>query len=341
MAMTIRGLAKKAGVSPATVSLALRNHPRISKTMRDRIQRLAKKEGYVPNPIVSKLIAQVRASKTTLYKSTIAIVNTSEHVSDTEEPTVRSWTEAAAARARELGYYVDHFVTSKEHLRPERLIDILDARGIQGLIVTGPFHNNIIDPKFDALWARSVAVVLGERPVRPALSCVINNQFNTVIQAMREARTLGYQRPGLCVHPDIDELLEQRLSGGYLVGQQALPPDARLPALAYAPDDQPGFERWFAEHRPDVILTLHTEVKAWLESMGCKVPGDCGLIHLDLSPATPGWAGMWQNHDDASTAAVDMLTGQLYRNEIGPPRFQKCMVINSDWRLGKTVKAKR
>lgn len=335
--MTIRGLAKKAGVSPATVSLALRNHPRISKAMRERIQRLAKKEGYVPNPIVSKLIAQVRASKTTLYKSTIAIVNTSEHVSDTEEPTVKSWTEAAAARAKQLGYFVDHFVTSKEHLRPERLIDILDARGIQGLIVTGPFHNNIIDPKLDALWARSVAVVLGERPVRPALSCVINNQFNTVIQAMREAGKLGYARPGLCVHPDIDVLLEQRLSGGYLVGQQALPAKARLPMVDYRPEDRTAFARWFEKHRPDVILTLHTEVRDWLAGMGVKVPTDCGLIHLDLPPGASDWAGMWQNHEHASTAAVDMLTGQLYRNEIGPPRFQKCMVINSEWRTGKTV----
>jgi len=47
---TLRSLAAEAGVSPLTVSLPLRNHPRISATTGERIQQLAELRGYTPDP---------------------------------------------------------------------------------------------------------------------------------------------------------------------------------------------------------------------------------------------------------------------------------------------------
>lgn len=47
--ITIRDIAKKAGVSVSTASRALNNNPRISIETRQRIQALATAEGYLPN----------------------------------------------------------------------------------------------------------------------------------------------------------------------------------------------------------------------------------------------------------------------------------------------------
>lgn len=57
---TIRTLAKLAGVSSATVSLALRNHPRIRPQVRERIQKIAAEAGYRLNAIVSHLIPDLQ-----------------------------------------------------------------------------------------------------------------------------------------------------------------------------------------------------------------------------------------------------------------------------------------
>ncbi|MGE5592919.1 MAG: LacI family DNA-binding transcriptional regulator [Betaproteobacteria bacterium] len=46
MPVSIRELARMAGVSPSTVSRALSGNPRISQTRRDQIQRLAEEKGY-------------------------------------------------------------------------------------------------------------------------------------------------------------------------------------------------------------------------------------------------------------------------------------------------------
>ncbi len=47
--VTIRDIAKRAGVSVSTASRALNNHPKISQKTRDKIQALADEMGYMPN----------------------------------------------------------------------------------------------------------------------------------------------------------------------------------------------------------------------------------------------------------------------------------------------------
>jgi hypothetical protein len=73
--------------------------------------------------------------------------------------------------------------------------------------------------------------------------------------------------------------------------------------------------------------------------MKITVPDDIGLVHLDLHAGLKDWAGMRQNNEQIGIAAVDMLVGQLHRNEFGPPPFQKCMFIEGTWVDGETVRA--
>ena len=55
--ITQKDIAHHAGVTQATVSLALRNHPSVSAEVRDRIVALAEKLGYRPDPMLSSLVA--------------------------------------------------------------------------------------------------------------------------------------------------------------------------------------------------------------------------------------------------------------------------------------------
>src|ERR1700712_2596131 len=57
---TMRHIAELAGVSVMTVSLALRNHARITQKTRTRIQEIATRIGYRPHPYVSALMANLK-----------------------------------------------------------------------------------------------------------------------------------------------------------------------------------------------------------------------------------------------------------------------------------------
>ena len=51
MPVTLTHIARKAGVSPATVSLALRGDRRVAEATRERVCGIAEKAGYVPNNV--------------------------------------------------------------------------------------------------------------------------------------------------------------------------------------------------------------------------------------------------------------------------------------------------
>lgn len=336
---TIRSLAKLAGVSKATVSLALRDNPRIRQTERERIQKLAAEAGYEPNALMAQLLAQLRASQVPAYQNTLGLLYMTTAIAELNAVTTfREWFAACKARARQLGYGVDEFMLYESGMNAERLTKILDARNIRGLVVMGPFRQSVIPPGFDAIWKRFVAVVIGMRPVRPALSCAANDQFSTAKQAMFALRELGYRRPGLCINPEVDAHVEDRFQAGFSIGQKNLPKNDRLPVFDFQPTARERFQRWVKIHRPDSIVTLHHEIKAWVEEMGLDVPGDVGLIHLDRVPELEGWAGTRQNHESVGYAAIDLVVGQLHRNEIGIPPFQKCTFTSSTWIAGATVR---
>ena len=58
MAVTIKDIAKLAGVSYATVSRALNDHPEVSVKTKERVLKIAKEHGYSPNEIARGLVKQ-------------------------------------------------------------------------------------------------------------------------------------------------------------------------------------------------------------------------------------------------------------------------------------------
>jgi DNA-binding LacI/PurR family transcriptional regulator len=337
---TIRTLAKLAGVSNATVSLALRNHPRIRASERERIQKIAAEAGYKTNALVSHLTAQMRLSRTSTYQSTLGLICVSKEAASLKQvSTFRDWIDGCRERASLLGYGFDEFILCETKMTPARLVQILDTRDVRGLLIVGPFSNNILPPELAPLWERSASIVLGIRPIEPSLAFVANDQFSTAAQAVRELKKLGYKRFGFCVHPDVDSLVENRFSGGFSVEQSKLPPKDRLPLFHFKPDREKDFRLWVERHQPDVILTLHPEVMKWTKAMGLDIPGDIGIVHLDRTADFENWAGVQQNNLHIGRAAVDMVVGQLHRNEFGVPPFQKCMFISGTWVNGPTVRS--
>jgi len=334
---TIRSLAKEAKVSTATVSMALRNDPRITPEVREYVQKLAKKSGYQINPVISRLLSQMRSSQSTARQGILGFLSTSSHSEDASSAFTKTWLAAARQRAEELGFWLDEFALHEKKLSPGRLLEILEARNIRGLMLAGPFLDHSISRDLYDILGRSSVVVVGERTSKPALDCVLNDQFLTTSDAVAKCLASGYRRPGLCVHPDLDAVVENRFSAGFLVSQRQLPADRRIPEHPYQARGEKEFVVWVRRYHPDVILTLHPEIKIWLERMGMPCPQNVGLVHLDRTEELTGWSGMKQDHEHLGAAAVEMLINHLYHNEVGIPPFQRCLFLGSRWVEGRTT----
>ena len=98
--ISLANIAREAGCSRSTVSLALRDNPSIPRCTRDRIKALAERMNYKPNPFVSKLLAETARTRYSNRGAVIAYLAT--------QPLWEGWQEhrppgfeAACRRAQE------------------------------------------------------------------------------------------------------------------------------------------------------------------------------------------------------------------------------------------------
>jgi LacI family transcriptional regulator len=331
-------IAERAGVGKATVSLALRDDPRLRPETRRRIQKLAAKMGYRTNATVANLMAQLRAGGAHRYQATLGLLNVSTDPGLlTTLRSFREWTKGCHERAGQLGYALDPFWLHEPGITPARLPGILGSRHIRGLIIATPLDGSGLADGLDPIWRHFSCVVVGIRPARPPLNFSANDQFATAFQAVHRLWGCGCRRVGLVLSPEVDAMVERRYSAGFWAAQETIDRCERIPAFPFQQSREAPFRAWCTQHRPDAILTIHDEVKPWIEQMHINVPGDLALAHLDRHQALPAWSGMDQNNPLIGAAAVDMVVGQLHRNETGLPQFPKASFIQSTWVDGPTT----
>ena len=334
-------LARAAGVSKNTVSLALRSDPQIPATTRARIEALAAEMGYQKNPTVAHLMARLRADVSSGHKATLALLNAHEdrHAFRTH-PTIPTYVEGCRRRAGLSGYSLDEFWLHDPKLDGASLNKILRTRNIRGVIVVGLMNSNRLPERFLPTWEEFPCVVTGVRTRDPALSFACTDHHMLAMRAVENALRLGYRRPGLVLDGVIDRLVEHRFTSGYLIARQQLAAAHRLKPfykVTEARRDPELFRRWFEKEKPDVILTLYHVVRRWLDGMGLHAPEDMGLIQLEWRPDHPQWAGMHQHNDVVGEAAVEMVIGMIHNGERGIPLFPRATLLGSTWVEGATV----
>lgn len=327
----MRQIAEAAGVSKSAVSLALRDDPRMAKATRERIQRIAKEMGYKKNNLVATLMAQLRSPDKVKFQGNLALLNCSEHSKLFAWNTFRDFKEGIAQRADQLGYGLEEFWVRQPGLKPERLVQILRARSIEGVIFGAVMRPEDLMPGGTELWTECSMAVVGMRPMHPGLPCAMNNHFQTAQCAVRGVLARGYQRPALVVDRSLDELLERRFSGGYITGIEDTAPQNRLAPYWFDREKRDDFLAWFRKQRPDVILCLHEELPVWLSAAGFGIPGDVALVHLDRDPVHSVWAGMEQNNFIVGSGAADICINQIHRREFGLRDHPKLVLIDSEW----------
>lgn len=333
-------IAAEARVHKATVSLALRNDPKLPETTRNRIQAIAQELGYAPNPLVSMLMSRVRR-RDVRYRGTLAYLHTVPRGDPRLEETVhRNYLAGAKARAAELGYHLDEFFLDGDGMTGERVRRLLGARGVAGLVIEHtpsafcPSRNLPFD------CARLAAVAIGTPLGTPRLHYVANDQYMRAIIAARELLALGYRRLGL-VLSDIrfDSAMAHRCSAGFWAVQSYVSEIPRIPILRLGGKaDAAALSAWRRRHRPDVILGTHEKVCRLLRAGGARVPDTVGWAHLDWLPPFAPMAGVHGNSARTGSAAVDVIVSQVHRGESGPPANAMNHFVSGSWIPGDTVR---
>jgi len=335
---SIRDVAAAAGVHFTTVSLALRNDPRLRASTREQIHATANRLGYRRNPLITELMENVRTRKGRLSPQVIAFCThwqTGDGWKQIE--THRLFFEGARLRAENLGYRLNHFNLAQTGYTPGRWSRILSARGIRGIVLAS-FQTLISELALD--WSQFCAVRIDPNPKNPHLDTVCSNQSQITRLAFLQARSRGYQRIGLAVHKLVDERLGDAFLSGYLREQNEVPASQRLKPFRTTEDwNGDAFAKWFSKERPDAIVALSADVVAqWLEEVGKKVPENVGVIDLDQKASDGRMSGMRKNHLLLGATAIDLVVGKLRQNETGVPEFPKLILVGGRWIEGRSIR---
>lgn len=340
--MSVRIIAARAGVSPSTVSLALRGSEKISAETRERIFAIAREIDYRPDARIHELMARVRS--TNGAKGTQACFGVMSLY-----PEARPWERSThlgrihagmASRAEALGYRLEPLWLRAPGMTQRRFREILDARGIEGLICFG--SDDPLAPFPEALDHYAIVVV--GLSIRTPLHRVICSFYTDAWRALDEIRARGYRRPGMILARHEAQRTGYMHAGAYLAWcDRHLGSANAVPVLHVERAEHEPVMRWLEQHQPDAIVLVHAgdaipEFTSMLSAQGVRIPQDVGLAAVTHFVQGTGLAGMEQDQELMGARAVELLTSRIIEHDLGLPHHPRTELVESQWVDGPSLR---
>ena len=326
----MRRIAARAGVSVMTVSLALRGSPRVGKSTAQRIKDLAQSMGYQQDPALRALIAYRRTQQSPGYSGTIAYVNNTQSAKVIVNRDVfRDTFNGATERAQSLGYKIEHFWTGEPNMTAERCSSVLKARGIQGLILA-PQDKPRVQMSLD--WEDFSVVSIGYSTASPHFHIVSPDPFKSVLLCMENLARLGYRRVGLSLLENQDARTQHRYLGGYHAGWDCFPkkgrriPVHRVPTLEASP-----LIHWIKKYKLDAVIGSSHLIVGYMKDSGLRIPQDIGFVAPHYVNAVKDYAHVNGGLFEVGSAAVELVSSMIERNEKGIPASPRTHIIEPEW----------
>jgi LacI family transcriptional regulator len=329
--VTLKDVAARAGLSLATVSYALRHHSKIPATTREKVAAVAHALGYRPNPRISSLMAHIRGAQARPHAERIAFVwvHTTRRAAQ-RDPFMRLVFDGAKQRADRAGFALEECWTNDAGMTDRRLQDILQARGITGVVLS-PVMTAESSLALDWDWNFFAAAVIGNVAWTPELHHAGHHHYLAMRMAMLELAKLGRTRPAAIIDRATSERAKHAWEAGFLVNHP-LPSRARSLLRVVKMDEPAPLAAWLRESKADALIVSTTDL---LQVPGVREVcrrGKLPLVTLYWSANTPtSVGGIDQRYDRVAAHAVDLVVAQLNNNERGPPDLPSMMLFPGRW----------
>ena len=341
-AVTLRDIAGALGVNVSTVSRAMRNDMRIAPATRTRVQDMACRLGYRPNPFVNAFAAQLRTRRAGRVSSRIAVIHANTGIE--QRVWFARYLNGIRSGAELQGFGVDVLGFPLSDLDSGAFLKVLRARGIRGMVLM-PMPNEAGSLRFDV--SGFAAATIDVSLVHPDLHRASPDYFRGMRLALNVLRDRGCRRIGFYTNPLEVSRIGRRWEGAYLQWQTTVPKADRLP-IHMDPDPRPGdfeppsesvwktfrdaFLRWFDRYRPDAIVSNRQNFLPWLADRGVEIHRDVAAVALGVPCVDRPLPGIDQQPELIGREAVNLVTSQIFRNEYGLPRCPVSVMVPPVWR---------
>lgn len=273
--MKISDVAREAGVSVATVSRALNNHPSVNAEFAKRAREAATKLGYRPNGIARSLRRQ--------STDVLALI-----ISDVSNPFFTAITRGVEDVAQRNGYSVLLCNADEDSKKEAAYLLVAEQQQVAGVILSP--HSAGTD--VSRLRAANIPLVVIDRPLEERVDSVMVRSMDGAKLATEHLIDEGWERPACITGPEGAETARQRLEG-YL---QVVRGNGFDEIFVHAPFRVNGgavatAELLDSENPPDALFVANAQmalgVLAELKRRKLRIGRDIGVITVDDAPWAP------------------------------------------------------
>lgn len=322
MAITLREVAERAGVSRAAVSRSFTEGASVSAKTRAKVMEAATALGYSPNMLARSL--------TTRRTQLVGLVSNNFH-----NPVFLQIFDRFTRALQDRGLR-PLLVNLSDETDPDRSVQLLRQYSVDGVIVAS---SHLPDGFATAFRAAGIPVVhaFGRATAAPAVDVVAIDNIAAGRMAAETLIARGYQNLGFLGGPQRASTTEDRLTGftaaataagasvtAHFAGAYSFTA-GRAAMQALLPATRP--EAWFCA---DDVLSIGA--LSALTDAGLRVPEDIGVIGLnDMEMA--GWANIalttiHQPFDAIVTASVDLIADRFTDADRAPAlRLFPCRIV--------------
>lgn len=312
--ITIKDVAREAGVSFSTAAAALRGERGVKPSTVEKVTLTAQRLGYERSTFASMLASR----RQSVQRSTSPFVGWltigfGEH-SGIQQRIARVRKAAHARR-----WLFEHRDIQSE---PEarRLGREWKQRGVDAVVLGRSVH---LHRESSFPWHDFVVVSTETDRLEQGFDIIRSSHFRSVLQLLRTIRARGYRRIAIWLleHPEraIDD--DIRLGACLAFQQHHLKVEEQLPirrTFYDNPTTNAALRRWLEQLAPDALVTSQAIELERLRSMGIQVPRELAFaaLHVRLDPREPA-AGIVDREECMPDVILNYLERKLRSGEPG------------------------
>ena len=332
--VTLAQIADKAGVHKSTVSLALRNSPKINQETIKKVHLAAMQLGYIKDAHLSHLMGYLRTiSRNEQFETIGYLTSEPTNLEDLEvRPFFREFHMGAMEGLDDLGYRLETFRLREFEFNYRRLSKVLEARSIQGVIVSPPVK---IVSLGQISWENLTGITLGYRLQSPQLHRVVCDQVAVIRMVLSNLEEMGYTKPFFAYRKGRDSHVGRRWSIALNGSIRLFPNITDYHSYGGEADDE--FLQQLKQSGCDCVIGLSYNFAVKLVESGLKIPADVGFVLLDRHDGPDHISSVDQRPRSLGRLAARQMAGMLDRNEIGLPAEPYTITLDPLWHPGSSL----
>lgn len=326
MKLSLREIAKRAGVSAATVSRVIHSDPRISEATQQRVRHHLQAQGYELDPIVSTGMSRIRRKE--FHRETIVVCSDKPREAT---PWLHTMFKALDDYGAQLGYRIEytHFNSTTQR-ELNRLVRIWRARGFRAVLL-GPFNRNYKNLPFQ--WDGMAWVCLGRALESPVLHLISRDYALDIQKAVAWLEAKGCRRLGfLYASSESHTFYSAFYQAGlfYTYGNEAHHSGR---CVSWIPRRLRALKDWFSNYQPDGLILSGPLPNSMANALPLAM--ELPKVFLSPSPTSPSEAQntpyLCAHYEAVGQTSVNMIHRLLQTQQFGLPKFRQTVLLESVW----------